>query len=176
LKELMTGSFTSEKQAEADSSYFNISLHMYPIWTKDSADWLYVEQALFEKQEKPYRQRVYKLEVMAENIYKSKVFKLKNDSIFIGKWKNTGFFNQFDQSILDEKTGCEVILMRIGSNEYQGSTSAENCKSSLRGAAYATSQVNVKPGVVESWDQGFDADGNQVWGATQGGYVFEKIK
>jgi hypothetical protein len=28
---------------------------------------------------------------------------------------------------------------------------------------------------LESWDRGFDAGGEQVWGATAGGYVFEKL-
>jgi hypothetical protein len=26
-----------------------------------------------------------------------------------------------------------------------------------------------------SWDRGFDADGNQVWGAEGGGYVFHRM-
>lgn len=25
------------------------------------------------------------------------------------------------------------------------------------------------------WDCGYDPDGNQVWGATEGGYVFRRI-
>lgn len=29
---LMQGSFNSEVQSQVDSTYFNISLHMYPIW------------------------------------------------------------------------------------------------------------------------------------------------
>jgi hypothetical protein len=29
---------------------------------------------------------------------------------------------------------------------------------------------------MESWDQGWDAEGQQVWGATKGGYRFDKIK
>jgi len=32
LKSLMTGSFDSSQQAKEDSTYFDISLHMYPIW------------------------------------------------------------------------------------------------------------------------------------------------
>ena len=39
-------------------------------------------------------------------------------------------------------------------------------------AAYATSEVVIIPGRIESWDRGFDADGNQVWGAASGPYVF----
>lgn len=60
LKELFTlmqGSFNSAIQAEIDSTYYNISLHMYPIW-EDKGNFLYVEQALTSTPNKPYRQRI----------------------------------------------------------------------------------------------------------------------
>ena len=46
------------------------------------------------------------------------------------------------------------------------------CASDLRGAAYATSEVTITPQFVLSWDRGFDNTGKQVWGATEGPYVF----
>jgi len=51
----------------------------------------------------------------------------------------------------------------------------DNCKSTLRGATYATSSVSVHADKIMSWDQGYDSSGNQVWGATAGGYVFVKL-
>ena len=53
-----------------------------------------------------------------------------------------------------------------------GGTRGEGCASNLRGAAYATSEVVIMPGRIESWDRGFDAEGHQVWGAEKGAYVF----
>ena len=35
-------------------------------------------------------------------------------------------------------------------------------------------EVSMESGRIESWDQGFDANGKQVWGAEKGGYVFLK--
>jgi hypothetical protein len=29
---------------------------------------------------------------------------------------------------------------------------------------------------MTSWDRGYDAQGSQVWGAVEGGYIFDKIK
>ena len=55
--EMMQGSFDSKAQAAEDSTYYAISLHMYPIWP-DRGQFLYVEQALTAMQNKPYRQRV----------------------------------------------------------------------------------------------------------------------
>lgn len=174
LSELMTGSFSSTKQAQSDSTFYDITLHMYPIWMKQKDTWLYVEQAVTQKQDKPYRQRIYQLKQTADDTFESIVYRLKDQDDFIGKWKSPEFFEQFDESILEEREGCTVYLKKVGKAEYTGSTLDDNCKSTLRGATYATSTVTVKDGVIMSWDQGFDAEGKQVWGATKGGYIFEK--
>ncbi|MEM6768702.1 MAG: chromophore lyase CpcT/CpeT, partial [Bacteroidota bacterium] len=80
----MSGSFSSEQQAEADSTYYPISLHMYPIWPESGERWLYVEQAMVSEQDKPYRQRVYKIEGIELNRFQSIVYTLENDSLFVG--------------------------------------------------------------------------------------------
>ncbi len=176
LIQLMTGSFSSDKQAQEDESYYSISLHMYPIWESDSIDWLYVEQALSARQDKPYRQRVYKVEQLDADNYQTTVYAFHEPDSFIGKWKTPAFFDQYDQSILTEREGCAVYLKRIGKKHFEGSTRDSDCKSTLRGAAYATSKVIIKKNLVYSWDQGFDDDDKQVWGATEGGYFFIKKK
>ena len=56
-----------------------------------------------------------------------------------------------------------------------GRTLGDLCKSTLRGAAYATSVVSIGRAALVSWDRGFDESGKQVWGAVKSGYVFEKI-
>ncbi len=176
LVTLMTGSYNSEKQSKADSTYYNISLHMYPIWKKDNTtSWLYVEQALNSKQEAPYRQRVYKVEHVSENKFKTTIFTLKDEKKFIGKWKTADFFDTFDASILEERLGCEVYLTKNKDGVYEGTTLDNNCKSTLRGASYATSKVTIKKDLVYSWDQGFDTDHKQVWGAEKAGYSFDKL-
>lgn len=100
LQTLMTGSFDSSEQATSDDSYYNISLHMYPIWTSKDGHWLYVEQALNSNQNKPYRQRIYQLEKLENGKFSSKVYTLENPKEAIGKWERPGYFDQFDTSIL----------------------------------------------------------------------------
>jgi len=177
LQNMMTGSYDSSAQAAADSTYYNISLHMYPIW-KDRRDgkYLYVEQALASMQDKPYRQRVYKLELLDDYSIASHVYTLKNDSLFIGKWKTPEIFDEYDLSLLDIREGCEVVLTKTDNTHfsYSGSTNKDHCKSTLRGAAYATSKVSMDSNKITSWDQGFDKDDKQVWGATEGPYIFIK--
>jgi hypothetical protein len=173
LQTMMTRSFDSSEQAASDESYYNISLHMYPIWQSQDGYWLYVEQALYSAQDRPYRQRVYQLEKLENGTFSSKVYTLENPKDFIGKWKTPSHFDQFDASILKEREGCAVILEKQGKN-YSGSTNEKDCKSTMRGATYATSVVTIKPNEIESWDRGFDANDEHVWGAEKAGYIFKR--
>ncbi len=176
LIDLMIGSFDSKKQSEADSSYYHISLHMYPIWKNREGTWLYVEQAEADTQDKPYRQRVYQLTALADGTIKSSIFTLKDQDRFIGKWEEPGFFSQSSaNSLLVERSGCAVIMKRVDATTFEGATVGKNCLSTLSGASYATSKVTISADRIESWDQGFDSNDEQVWGAEKGGYVFDKL-
>ncbi|NNE26771.1 MAG: hypothetical protein HKN09_08000 [Saprospiraceae bacterium] len=172
LKGMMTGTFSSAEQAKMDSSYFDITLQMYPIWEDRPGHWLYVEQAVSKYQYQPYRQRIYHLHE-TENGFVSDVYEIKEAERFVGKWRAPEYFDGYSNSILKKREGCGVQLKKK-LNGYEGSTGKTSCKSSLRGASYATSKVSISEDVLESWDQGFDADGNQVWGAIKGPYVFKK--
>ncbi|TCK68618.1 CpeT/CpcT family protein DUF1001 [Winogradskyella wandonensis] len=171
---LMQGSFNSEIQSKVDSSYYNISLHMYPIWEKQGY-YLYVEQALNSMQDKPYRQRIYKLNKINDSVFSSEVYEMKNDSLWIGKWKNPKAFDSLTLEEISLKSGCEVILKRISEKYYRGKTGDTTCRSSLRGAAFARSEVEILEDKIISWDRGFDSIGNYVWGAEKGGYIFNKL-
>lgn len=177
LSQAMTGSFSSKTQAEADSSYFDISLHMYPIWEdRAGGPWLYVEQALSAAQDRPYRQRVYQLSRSEDGVFKSAVYTLPADSLFIGAWKTPAQFESLPVEELALREGCAVYLALQPDGTYSGKTKPNTCTSSLRGASYATSEVQVFADKIVSWDQGFDSTGVQVWGAEKGGYRFDKLE
>jgi hypothetical protein len=172
---LMQGSFNSAQQAAQDSSYYDISLHMYPIWKKDKQyKWLYVEQSVTSMQDRPYRQRVYRLERNEKGAYISSVYELPNAEASIGKWQDVSFFDQWSPQDLKEREGCAVFLRKMKDGSFEGETDGKKCKSSLRGATYATSRVSIKKGEIASWDQGFNDKDEQVWGAVKGGYKFMK--
>jgi hypothetical protein len=175
LVSIMQGTYSSEKQSVKDTSYFNISLRMVPIW-KNKGHYLYVEQALFKKQDKPYRVRIYKVSQRGENEFISEIHTLKNEKEWIGKWATPEAFDALTENDIELKPGCGVVLQRIEKNKFAGSTGEKTCPSELRGASYASSKVTVTPTQILSWDQGFDKDGKQVWGATKAGYVFDKLK
>ena len=173
LVTIMQGSYSSEKQSVADTTYFNISLRMVPI-LKNKGHYLYVEQALFKKQDKPYRVRIYKL-VQENDTFISLVYTLKNEKDWIGKWNTPEAFDALSEKDIELKQGCEVVLKRIAKNKFVGQTGVKTCASELRGASYVTSKVTVLENQILSWDQGFDKEGKQVWGAEKAGYIFDKL-
>lgn len=177
LQELVTvmqGHYSSEKQSIADKDYYNISLRMTPIW-KTKGNYLFVEQAIFDKQDKPYRVRIYKVSQRGDEFI-SEIYTLKDEKAWIGKWATPEAYDQLTEADIELKQGCEVTLKRIGKNKFEGATGDKTCPSELRGASWANSKVTVTETQILSWDQGFDKDGKQVWGATKGGYEFIKIK
>ena len=168
----MQGSFDSKAQAERDSAFYAISLHMHQVWP-ERGHFLYVEQALASMQEKPYRQRIYQLKAEGDEVA-SYVYKLPADSLWIGKWREPASFETLILEDLDLLEGCEVRLTRLDADHFKGATGDQTCPSSLYGASYAQSEVEVTEGRVVSWDRGFDAEGNHIWGAEKGGYEFVK--
>ncbi|MDX2247019.1 MAG: chromophore lyase CpcT/CpeT [Bacteroidia bacterium] len=170
----MTGKFDSADQAAEDSNYYDITLNMSRIWPdRKDGYWLYVEQAVTAAVARPYRQRIYQLTTTPEGKYLSKVFELNNPARFVNKNNEPAAFSTLTPDSLTERSGCVVTLL-AQNGTYAGATGEKTCESNLRGAAYATSKVTLFPDRMESWDQGFDAAGNQVWGATTGGYIFIK--
>ena len=174
LTRMMAGSYSSEKQHNQDSTFFDIRLKMVPIW-KDRTDarWLYVEQALATKQDKPYRQRIYKVTEPQSGTFESAVYTLNSPLRFVG---NLNLVEKLSPDSLQLREGCAVILKKSGRKRFVGATDAKKCPSDMRNAAYATSEVTLTSKSICSWDRGYDRDDRQVWGAEKGGYQFRKIK
>lgn len=180
LEDYLTGAFTSQEQAAADPEYFNIHLHVAPIWpARTDGPWLYVEQASADTLDKPYRQRVYHLVQIDDRHYRSDVYTLPEPTArFVGAWKPgvvSETFAPLAPADLTLKDGCSIpLFFHTCEKSFTGATEGVGCESTLRGAAYATSEVRVEDGTLSSWDRGFDAQGQQVWGAKKGGYIFIK--
>ena len=175
LSEMMAGYYNSSNQASQDSQFFDISLTMIPIWEDDQkARWLYVEQAVSATMKQPYRQRVYRL-TKEGDVFESKVYEIPTPEKYVHLWEDKTKMEELKVASLIERDGCSVFMKAEGSC-FTGSTEERSCKSSLRGASYATSIVEVCDQGIVSWDQGWNEEGHQVWGAVKGGYIFDKIK
>lgn len=177
LAGMMTGNFSSEAQAKADSNFLHITLRMKPFRKhRDHSYWLYVEQALASRQDKPYRQRVYHLYQADDTTIVSKVFELPEPEKYAGAWESKSGLKALQHVPLTDRQGCSIFLRRYGKRKFSGTTPGRECLSSLRGAAYATSEVTITKEGLISWDRGWNDKDEQVWGSTSGGYVFKKVK
>lgn len=175
LAKKMEGDYNTVEQARIDTSYFDIRLHMKRVWTdRTDAIWLYVEQAVAKSQDKPYRQRVYRLTKVGYNLFESEIYELKEPLRFAGEWKKDVPLAGLTPDSLTTKGGCAVTLKKVAEGVYSGSTDGEKCLSGWRGAKYATSIVTIIPGGMISWDRGYDENDNYLWGAEKAGYFFKK--
>jgi CpeT protein len=171
----MTGSFSSSAQAAADSNFLDIRLQMKPIWTgRDDGAWFYVEQAAAWALDKPYRQRVYHVMPMGDGRIASVVYELPDAAAAVGAWRLEAPLADLRPDDLVEREGCVVYLERRDDGVFVGGTHERDCLSTLRGATWASTVIEVRADRLVSWDRGWNDAGEQVWGSTAGGYVFLK--
>lgn len=177
LGEWLSGHFSSSAQAAADPEYRAVELRAVAIWTeRDDGPWIYVEQALATSVERPYRQRVLRLAAREDGRFVSAVYLLPGDPLrFAGAWREERPLAVLAPGDLLPRAGCDVLLRRDEEGAFRGGTEGNGCASELRGAAYATSEVELTAEAMRSWDRGFDAEGRQVWGAESGGYLFARV-
>ena len=176
LKQYMSGSFSSELQSKNDSDYFDIRLRMEPIWSSNEQEFfLYVEQAMSTSIDEPYRQRIYRVVKESDDRFVSYIYGLRSPERFVGKSGSDAVFGSITRDSLRALDGCEVrLVFNPKLNQFEGSTGERSCPSSRSGATYTTSKVVIRETGMNSWDQGWNDAGTQVWGATKGGYEFLK--
>lgn len=174
---LLEGSYSSQRQSQTDPAYFDVRLGMRRIWHERVGEyWLYVEQAMATSLDRPYRQRIYRIEATAEGGAISHVYTLPGDPLrFAGAHQDPARLAGLGPADLDERRGCAIYLTRRDDGSYAGATRERDCPSDLRGAHYATSEVVLTRRRLDSWDRGHDRDGRQVWGAVAGPYRFDRL-
>jgi hypothetical protein len=176
LARWLTGTFSSQEQALADTAFLDIRLQVVPIWpSRTDGCWLTLEQASSSKHGLPYRQRVYRLRQLPDSTIVGEVFALPQAEACAGSGSRSERWDLLNADSLRACAGCALYLRPQGDSAFVGSTRGTGCASTLQGASYATSVVLVTDSVLISWDRGWDARGNQVWGAVSGGYVFRKL-
>ena len=180
----LTGRFDTKRQAAQDNTYREISLDICEVSSDLGPRSLYVEQAVIGAA--PYRQRLYVVEPIDAKSARSLVYELENPKAAVGlcaREQKPSF------SVADAvpRPGCFVEMHWV-TDHFQGHTpdaswdgakfvsnpNGERCASSLQGASYAASAVELRADRLLSWDRGFDDKGKQVWGATKGPYEFDR--
>ncbi len=181
LKQLagfMIGAYTSQEQAKADPTYFEVHLQIVTIWPeRQDGVWLYVEQAMATALDKPYRQRVLQLFRRDDNTLMNKAYNLPGEPLkHAGAWKELQPLADLAPEKLIERKGCHLLLKKQADGSYAGATEGQGCPSELRGAVYSISELSISAEMIKSWDRGFDKDDKQVWGPPKGPYLYKKIR
>jgi hypothetical protein len=166
----LLGRFDSRAQALRDPRYLAIQLLTCEIAVPDLGPRvMYVEQARTDALNAPYRQRLYVVEP-EEGGVRSRVFEFNTPAMVVGLCADPSRADVRPEDVV-ERDGCAVHL-RADGTRFTGGTRGEGCESTLMGARYATSEVELRDDGLDSWDRGFNAQGTQVWGATAGAYRF----
>jgi hypothetical protein len=175
LVEFLVGDFDSSAQhqaavAEGDPEKFlDITLSVCPIDAPEIGKRvLYVEQAVTSPY-RPYRQRLYLIE-SEDGKGVSRIFELDKPSAFSGICKSASR-PRVKPGDVTEKAGCKVTLAFDGKT-FKGGTDGKSCPSTLNGATYTTSEIELDADKLRSLDRGYNDRDRQVWGSTNGPYVF----
>jgi|GEM_PF-3516380 len=186
LAQWMTGSFDTFAQVAADLAagapytHLRAVMHIQPVFipglTDAGALAFYVEQGAADTPTQPYRQRVYLL-TRRDGVLVNRIFRIVEPHRFVGAHARPELLAGLNSEQLTLEPGCDLIWTPVTEELYSGIAGLHgSCRTNWRGAAYTVSQVLMTPHSITSLDQGFDAQGNHVWGPPPGtpGHVFVK--
>jgi hypothetical protein len=180
LIRLTAGSYTSVEQAKASpTEYSVVESEIVRIWPQAKGKlWFYQENAILETdgkagpgKGKPYFQRVFSIEAMADGRFRREVYELKEPAKSVGAWATAAPLGDLSPEALGPQ-GCHTVMTRVASEVWLSQT--EDCKNDWRGAVGMIGIGIRTADLSANWDRGVDKDGNQVWGPTGGGYIFKR--
>lgn len=175
--------YSTEQAAQDPMAFFNIRLNSCPAAdAPDNSKVLYYEQAFFSTPEKPYRQRFWKVKP-CDKEQKCDVEVASYAVRDIEEYRN------FCDRPKDQRPKEDAVISDVAEHLttvymskcergrrclYEGSTPPGGYPNSYNGASRCTSEMEIhKNGEVHSWDRAYDDDDKQVWGPTQGPYIFK---
>ncbi len=177
LLQWLVGDFNSEQQSIDDPRYWPIQVLGCPVLAPELGDRaIYIEQAFLDEVANPYRQRIYTVHGSNEDEVSAwtTVYALTDESSAVGLC-DTDDQPEFGEDDVELREGCGVTVeWNEAERQFVGGTDVGTCSSTRNGATYATAEVVIEATQFTSWDRGFDANDEQVWGATAGAYIFER--
>lgn len=191
-KKNIQGRFSSYPQTLVDSTRSDVLIRTKFLWKRDGWDWFYTQQGEWYKNEfYPYRARLYKTQNQGEHILLEihTVDNVPYDIMKeIPKESQTNETFEIDiQTLADKltkegsvhKEGCDIKIIKVFQKDEKpilyGSTNESDCVATFRGSTYTKVQFLILPQFLVSWERGYNDKDEQVWGPTQGPYIFFKV-
>jgi len=166
----LAGTFDTREQAAVDADVplrRTVIVEVPKSRLSFGAPVLYREEAPLDRPERPVRQSFLRIEEDASGRVILREFELKEGAAAAGKWRTPEVLALFGGNDVRERSGCAVALAKTG-DHYEGSAAAPGCALPLLGASRASSEIRLWPDRMETWDRGFNARGEQVWGQRKG--------
>lgn len=161
---MLQGRYDNVDQPNTDASHSTVLVTVVPVLDgRSDGHWLYVEQAMSLKPDRPYAQRVYHLRGGEEGEVLAEVFTIDKPGRFVQGWEGDKLA-ALDHAALRPLAGCTLYLRPEGDG-WTGSTRGKACESKRGGASYTTAEVTVDADGMRTWDRGYTADDKEVWGA-----------
>lgn len=136
----------------------------------------YLEQALADAEDRPYRQRIVLL-TRHDGRLVNRLYRMKRPEAYVGAWRDPKRLDALGPAELDLDEGCDLVWTRAGDASFAGvAGEGRTCRTALRGATHVVSRVELTAGGITSLDQGFDDTGAHRWGPPPGaaGHVFAR--
>ncbi|MFP4299769.1 MAG: chromophore lyase CpcT/CpeT [Spirulinaceae cyanobacterium] len=132
---------------------------------------LYQEQALTRNLDQPYRQRFLRLSLGDDGeTVESRTYTPENPETWIGLCEQPRVERIVGRDRITDGN-CSVYLVPWH-NLYIGHTQPGGCPADFRGAVKVTNTIVLHSAGMNTWDRGFNAQGEQVWGAESRPYQF----
>lgn len=177
LAGFMEGPWTSAALAARDSTYLDIRSVNVRIWRGDPefpGAWFYTESARPSAPATPYRQNVFNLVAQEDGTVHAYQYRVRAPERFAG----AALRNEEPQGLaLDDLIplpGCTLVWHRVSEARFAGAMRPRACRNKFRGASWMDGSSWAQADRFYTWDRGMDEAGNQVWGPTAAGYVFDR--
>jgi hypothetical protein len=168
----LIGVMDTSAQAERIDDMPNVRMTTCNVTVESRTErFLYQEQALNRTLDRPYRQRFLSLTLTDEGqSVESKAYEPTTLEPWIGLCQKP----ERDRLISPTQINaveCSVFLAPWH-NVYIGHTQSGGCPADFRGATTITNIVVLHGAGMDTWDRGFNAQGQQIWGARDRPYQF----
>lgn len=173
---LFTGVFSSVEQSLGDKTIRNVAVHCVRIWPqRTDGTWFYIEHALAEGLDQPYRQRVHQLVATADGALELRIYTLDDPIPSTGAWRQPAPLADLARDRLTLLEGGSIFFREMPDGSFVGGTRGDGCPNDLRGATHATTEMTLTTEKFTFWERGYNAARRQVWGPTNGGYIFKRV-
>lgn len=167
----LTGAFESKPSGVRRGEASRLMLGI-PILGDDPGRWIYVVQWKAGS-EVPDRQFVYHLHRRSDRDLALDIYSLLQP-VENPTSPSPESLESIRQSCLERRKGCRVLLSQDGLS-FVGGTRGRDCPTEYRNAQRLRIELVVREDEVREWLQGYDAEGNRLWSAGEGGRVFHRV-